>query len=78
MLKLFPNPARNSLSLTGVAGNLQTSVIDMMGRTWNTQNFINPGSQVSLDISGLAIGHYLLIVRDENGTVAARIPFVKI
>ena len=78
MLKLFPNPARNSLTLTGVAGNLQTSVIDMMGRTWNTQNFINPGSQVSLDISGLAIGHYLLIVRDENGTVAARIPFVKI
>lgn len=68
-VKIFPNPARNTIVLESLTGGSvqKVEIIDLLGRTVWT------GHQTQMDISGLDPGAYLLRVWTEEGTVTQKI-----
>lgn len=68
-LSIYPNPASDVLNLS-VSANLgvyQVRVINNLGQTVHTE-MINNEFNVSLDLSGLSSGSYMLEVRNELAT----------
>ena len=59
---VYPNPAANYLTINGVNGLREVSVIDVTGRTVMTLGATN-----SIDVSSLAAGVYMVRVATEQG-----------
>ncbi len=59
-IRIYPNPARNTVSVSVASGWLESSVtiFDMQGRVLKTQDILN--KDVALDISGYDSGVYFL------------------
>lgn len=70
-LALHPNPVSNELIL-GVQVPVDVRVHDMLG-----QLVLQGGQVTRLDVSGLAPGHYQLLVMGRDGHIDARTRFVK-
>jgi len=64
MLQAYPNPASSHVTLSGVAGGLQLSVVDMNGRSVLETITSTDGK---LDVSMLQTGTYTIIVKGEKG-----------
>ena len=64
-ISLFPNPTSNQLSITGFAygHTVSVEVLDLQGRLISTQSII-AGNQLSLSVSSLTTGLYLLKITD--------------
>jgi hypothetical protein len=74
-ITLFPNPASNTVGLSlpeGVDCNLQ--FIDVSGKIVQYHGLLNQ-SQIHVDISNLALGHYTVIITSDLGTQRTR--FIK-
>ncbi len=75
---IYPNPQANTLNAKGLAINDELTYYDLTGRQ------VIPALHAAVDglntfsIANLATGHYVLIVKDNTGTVKARIPVQKL
>ncbi len=65
LISLFPNPTSNELSITGLAygHSVVIEVLDLQGRLISSQSII-AGNQLSLSVSWLTTGLYLLKITD--------------
>jgi hypothetical protein len=68
-LKVFPNPAYNTLNIDGANGNTTYSIRDIMGKELMT------GTGNSIDISNMAAGMYIL--KATNGSAVKTGKFTK-
>jgi hypothetical protein len=73
IMSLYPNPAKNNIKLV-VAGNVDEKltlvVTNFVGKIVKTQQAIlsNASNIITLDISSLTSGNYLLKVSGKEGT----------
>jgi len=69
----YPNPASDIINvpLGKVEGNVNVTIIDINGRTVNTQNTTSCSSMLTIDVTSLATGIYTLKLVYENGTSEA-------
>jgi len=65
-IKLFPNPTRNSFSLTSIKGIQNINVYDMLGREVLSFNDI---SSNQFNVSYLPVGEYIIKVVGQKGAV---------
>lgn len=72
--KIFPNPANGELNLSGSAIS-EIAIYNLLGRQVLNQKFATQ-DQVSLNVSGLETGMYLLTATNETGA-SQTIKFVK-
>jgi hypothetical protein len=63
LIGMYPNPSEGELNFSGTAENFTVSIFDMSGRMVHQSM-----NEVSLDISHLNSGVYLVDLRDENGS----------
>lgn len=65
-VSLYPNPAQNILNIQNTASNLsKVQIYDLNGRL--LQNHAMQTKEVSLDVSGLQSGVYLVVLENETG-----------
>jgi len=63
---VWPNPAKNTLNISAINNfnnNIQVQIVDMLGRTIQSNDF-NSINNISLDISNLSKGLYLININD--------------
>jgi hypothetical protein len=73
---VWPNPAVDRLFVSGLPdGTAELEVTDAAGRTWLRERRTSIAGNIDrpLDITGLAVGAYVLIVRTEVGPAQQRI-----
>ncbi|MCA6362169.1 MAG: lamin tail domain-containing protein [Bacteroidetes bacterium] len=71
-IRVFPNPANETLQLSAVPAGTQLEVFDATGRLVMAQT-----AQPQLNISALENGSYVLALRNASGIIIERIAFVK-
>lgn len=62
-IKIFPNPAQNSISVSvsnQITGDLRASLLNSMGQT--VHSIPSAGSRFNIDLSEFADGNYLLLI----------------
>lgn len=64
---LFPNPAYEVITITGLTDDSEVSITDISGRTILEQS--NISEEVSLDISDIPAGTYLLFINGNQTEV---------
>lgn len=80
--KIYPNPAKNELfaDITTLSnGSYQSSIVDESGKIVIAKSFDKFGEQqiISFDISNLAVGKYLLVIKGDGIKLLSQ-KFVKI
>jgi len=69
-IRLYPNPATDQLFVQlghNVAENVEITIFDQAGRSIrSTQQYYNGNSPISLDVSSISEGYYLLLVKSSN------------
>ncbi len=71
---LYPNPAYSQLSLSGISSkNAEIKILDLQGRTLHKLSGFFSGEEVSVDISFLEKGTYLVILSDGSSCKLARL-----
>ncbi len=63
-ISLYPNPATSTVTLTGIEGEAEVSVVDMNGRQVYSGSVEN--GSLSIDVSGLSQGAYFVRVTGEK------------
>jgi len=76
-LKVYPNPATETINVSGLNAGDQLSLYDMMGRQVLSQQVASGGIN-TVSINNVAPGAYVLIARDVNGNVESRVPVQKL
>jgi hypothetical protein len=62
-LSLYPNPAYSQLTLSGISSqNAEIKILDLQGRTLHRLSGFFSGEEVSVDISFLERGTYLVVL----------------
>jgi hypothetical protein len=70
-VSLYPNPVQNILNIENTASNLsKIHIYDLNGRL--LQNYVLQTNEVSLDVSGLQSGVYLVVLENETGHQISR------
>lgn len=70
-LIVFPNPAKDHLTVRTESFNLQNSkvfIVDLPGRQMEVPCQVHSQNEISMQIQGLAKGAYLLIIKTPEGT----------
>lgn len=62
---LYPNPANETLKISGISGTSSITLMTADGRVLNTEQFTTESA--SMDVSGFAPGLYLVQVKDQSG-----------
>lgn len=70
-IKLYPNPANNTLFLDGLTQDVKITILDLNGKIVNDKLITNK----QIDVSNLAKGIYTIRIDDKNGTSVKK--FVK-
>jgi hypothetical protein len=67
-LSIYPNPAKESLIVTGIAKGSELTIHSETGKKlYTTTAGSSPTDEVEIDISRFDQGIYLLLTRDQNG-----------
>lgn len=67
-IRIFPNPFNNSLHIAGINSEIQNvDIFDIMGRKMKSQSG-EPKMEMTLDVSDLAKGVYILRITNKNQT----------
>ena len=76
-LKLYPNPALNTLTLNNAQSIAlqEVSLYDFSGRLLQTVEANNVGTETILDVSSLVAATYLVIIQTETGKITKQ--FIK-
>jgi hypothetical protein len=74
--KLFPNPATEYLSLSGIKGAIQeVRITDMAGRAMRPAQIQKTADRVTISLNELPEGLYILNIKSESGN--HRMRFIK-
>jgi hypothetical protein len=73
LVKLYPNPASTTVTISGISGEATVSVVDMNGRTVYSER---ANETLTIDLSGYAQGAYFVRISGEQ-TMAIRKLIVK-
>ena len=66
-LRIFPNPVTYHLSIEGsYPDDVRIQIFNILGRDMNGFSLKNESSTLSLDVSNLSTGIYLLCINHEN------------
>lgn len=65
-IQLFPNPAKESISIAGLTGKNKIEIYDLMGRLFLTKS-ISPNNEI--DISALQPGIYFIQIENYRGVM---------
>ena len=76
-VKVYPNPARNSISVTSLNTTDNLTLYDMMGRETGQKWSVNVTGTNTFSLTDIPAGNYILVVQDESGNMKARIPLRK-
>jgi hypothetical protein len=77
-IKVYPNPAKNIINVTGLNTGDQLTVYDAIGRKVAGAQATNGTGVSTVSMGNTAAGAYLLVVNDVNGNVKARVPARKL
>jgi hypothetical protein len=75
---LYPNPAKNQITISKYAANDQIEVMDLFGKYYqlsNQQNTLN--KTLTLDVSNLSTGIYLVKIRNTYNNSFQSLKFLK-
>ena len=67
-LQVYPNPVKDVLSVSGIQFNDKIRVVDMKGNIVINQQTVSGSNALSIDVSNLPKGNYILEVTGENGS----------
>ena len=71
---LYPNPSYSQLRLSGISSkNAEIKILDLQGRTLHKLSGFFSGEEVSVDISFLERGTYLVVLSDGSSYKLARL-----
>jgi len=70
LIKIFPNPVKNSLYISGDSSNYNIKIYSLLG-----QLVISASNVDEVDVSSLTNGVYLIKISNENSTITKR--FIK-
>ena len=77
-IKVFPNPFRNEITITGASAGDQVSVYDNMGRRLQQIfNIENDKSANTFHLPNVPVGLYIMVVTDRNGNIISKRPLQK-
>ncbi len=72
-VKVYPNPSKDMINVTGLTAGDNVTLYDMVGRNMG-QNWVAGGQRInSFNYNNVPAGAYLLTVSDANGNVKARV-----
>ncbi|MEC8830141.1 MAG: T9SS type A sorting domain-containing protein, partial [Bacteroidota bacterium] len=75
---LYPNPAKNQISISKYTANDLVNVMDLLGKNYHLPKRENTEQQILiLDISSLSNGIYLLKIRNSNTNTFQTLKFLK-
>jgi hypothetical protein len=74
-MQVFPNPARDFVSISGLADGMLVRVNDMSGR--QLQSLVPVAGESKVDLSGYGSGLYLISVTSPEGQVLTTKRIVK-
>jgi hypothetical protein len=77
-IKVYPNPAKNIINVTGLNTGDQLTVYDAIGRKVAGAQATNGTGVSAVSMGNIAAGAYLLVVNDADGNVKARVPVRKL
>ena len=77
-IKVYPNPAKDALNITGLNISDNISVFDMMGRPVISNWTANSQATNTFTLNTVPSGSYIVIVKDAGGEVKARVPVRKL
>ena len=69
MVRLYPNPAGNSFSVTGIEGSFTVQIIDITGKTVYESA---PTDNKAINIATLQEGVYIVRITTENGSTTTK------
>ena len=74
-ISMYPNPATDQVILANGSNILldNAMIYDMNGKLINTINLQNMGSEMSIDVSALASGVYMVQINSEGATTVKRL-----
>jgi len=70
-LLVYPNPASNTLTINSESNLLNLTIYDLTGRIVYSEEVLNQ-NKLTVDISGLTDGMYLLKAETEQGTISRK------
>lgn len=76
-ISIFPNPATNSMKVTGLADGDQLQLLNLLGQPVISRQIITANAEETMDLSGLPAGNYLLNIRASDGSLKEIIHIVK-
>ena len=76
-IKVYPNPAKELISVTGLLAGDQLTLYDMMGKAILVQAISSQGVN-TVSVGNIPAGAYILSVRDAAGNVKSRMPVQKL
>jgi len=76
-VNVFPNPAKDAISITGLNITDHLAMYDLMGRRVNINWSVTSAGTNSYQLSNLPSGTYLLAVTDMGGNIRSRTPICK-
>lgn len=72
-LLVYPNPAGNWITITGIEGTAETAIVDLKGRTVREAKKTNQDPETTLDLQGLPSGIYYVRIATKDGISVGRI-----
>lgn len=76
-IRVYPNPAHDNFTVTGLSATDHLSLFDMMGREVIAGQPANGAAKV-LSLQDVPAGSYILIITDDKGNISSRVPVRKI
>ena len=76
-IKVFPNPASNTMNITGLHSTDRVIVYDIMGRATTGSWQVSQNGTNTFNVSALPAGSYIITVYGQDGTIRSRKPLQK-
>jgi len=76
-IKVYPNPAQNSINITGLQSGEHLSLVDMVGQATILPEPISGKGTDQFSLNSFSPGIYILLVKDLDGNIKSRIKVQK-
>ena len=70
LINLYPNPANTTVTVDGIQGEAQVTIVDMNGRTVFSEKAVG---KLTIDLNGMAQGAYFVRITGENTTAIRKL-----
>jgi hypothetical protein len=76
-IKVYPNPAQNSINITGLQSGEHLSLVDMVGQATILPEPISGKGTDQFSLNSFSPGIYILLIKDLDGNIKSRIKVQK-